>query len=453
MKGRRMAAEFALLRGFRDRDALGWRAGRPVDAAQFCAAAAAFAAALPRKRHVLNLCEDRLNFMLGFAAALIARQVSLLPFSRAPGAVTDLYGAHADVYCLTDGRPIAPGLAAVAVPPLAPVQGTPEAPRIPADQLALIAYTSGSTGRPQPHAQSWGSLVADARGLGRQLRLARGAVRSVVGTVPPQHIYGMETTVMLPLQNGTAVHPGRPLLPCDIAAALSDVPGERWLVTTPTHLRACVANSVPLPPLRGILSATMPLPPELAREVEKRCSAPLHEIYGCTEGGALALRRPALGEIWRVRDGMRLRAVNRDAWVEGGHLAAPLRLPDRVELLGATEFRLLGRPEDMAKIAGKRASIAALNRELLRVPGVSDGLFFDPGTASRRTPRLAAVAVAPGLVPEAILRVLRHRIDSAFLPRPLILVAELPRTDTGKVPRAELLALLEAARARTRDTA
>ena len=94
-----------------------------------------------------------------------------------------------------------------------------------------------------------------------------------------------------------------------------------------------------------------------------------------------------------------------------------------------------------------------LTRELLSVPGVSDGLFFDPGMASRRTPRRAAVPVAPGLEPEAILRVLRHRVDAAFLPRPLILVAELPRTETGKVPRAELLALLEAARARARDTA
>lgn len=453
MEGLWMDSECGLLAGFGTEDVVGWQAGRPISAAQFCGAALAFAETLPRKGFVLNLCEDRLRFMLGFAAALIARQVSLLPFSRAPGVLIDLYHAHSDVYCLTDEQPSPAGLAALAVPPLTAARGCSRVPSLPATQVALVAYTSGSTGRPQPHSQSWGSLVADARALGKQLGLAHRPARSIVGTVPPQHIYGMETTVMLPLQNGTAVHAGRPLLPDDIAVTLRSLPGHRWLVTTPTHLRACVRDGVGLPPLEGILSATMPLPPELARQAERMWSAPLHEIYGCTEGGALALRRPAAEELWRVRDGMHLRRAGDAAWVEGGHLASPLRIPDRVELIGSTEFKLLGRPEDMAKVAGKRASLTGLTSELLSVPGVRDGLFFEPGATGQSTPRLAAVVVAPDLNQELILRALRERVDAAFLPRPLIMVTELPRTETGKVSRADLLALLEAARGRNRDNA
>jgi acyl-coenzyme A synthetase/AMP-(fatty) acid ligase len=118
-------------------------------------------------------------------------------------------------------------------------------------------------------------------------------------------------------------------------------------------------------------------------------------------------------------------------------------------VLSDTEFELLGRPEDMKKIAGKRASIEALNAELRRVPGVEDGVFFDPGGSAR----LAAVVVAPGVAPQAILRALRQRIDAAFLPRPLIMTDALPRTTTGKVARAALLALLEDARARHRHPA
>ncbi len=448
-----MAPELALVERFRADDAIGWHASETIDAARFCSSAAALAAALPRKRHVLNLCEDRLSFMLGFAAAMIARQVSLLPSSRSPGAVLDVFASHSDVYCLADGGEIPANLSVVMVPPFPGSSGAFEVPRFPADQVALIAYTSGSTGRPQPHSQSWGSLVADARALGKQLGFAERRARSVVGTVPPQHIYGMETTVMLPMQNGMSVHSGRPLLPWDLAVALAGMPGERWLVTTPAHLRACISEGVHMPPLAGLLSATMPLLTDLARKVEQRWSAPVHEIYGCTEGGALALRRPARGEGWRVREGMRLRQTGKETWVEGGHLAHPLRIPDRVEVLSETQFKLLGRPDDMAKIAGKRASIEALNVELLRVPGVEDGAFFDPGTASRGEPRLAAVVVAPGIEPEAILRALRERIDLAFVPRPLIVADALPRTATGKVARAELLALLEAAQARNRDLA
>lgn len=448
-----MAPELALIERFRADDAIGWQGGKAIDAGRFCRTAMALAALLPRKRHVLNLCEDRLSFMLGFAAAMVAGQVSLLPYSRAPGAVLDLLASQPDTYCLSDGEGLPPGLPAIMTPAFAQSDGGFDVPRFVADRLALIAYTSGSTGQPQPHSQTWGSLVADARALGAYLGLAAGGACSIVGTVPPQHIYGMETTVMLPMQNGVPVHPGRPLLPADIAAALAAASGRRWLVTTPAHLGACAGENVQMPPLAGILSATMPLAAELAQRIEQRWSAPVHEIYGCTEGGALALRRPALEENWRVREGMRLRSAGGETWVEGGHLARPLRIPDRLEVLSETQFRLLGRPEDMAKIAGKRASIAALNRELLRVPGVKDGVFFDPGSAARRATRLAAVVVAPGSDPEAILRVLRERIDPAFLPRPLIMVEALPRTATGKVARAELLGLFEAAVARNRNLA
>ena len=41
-----------------------------------------------------------------------------------------------------------------------------------------------------------------------------------------------------------------------------------------------------------LLCATAPLSPQLAAEAEARFRAPLHEIYGCTEAGQIATRRP-----------------------------------------------------------------------------------------------------------------------------------------------------------------
>jgi acyl-coenzyme A synthetase/AMP-(fatty) acid ligase len=58
--------------------------------------------------------------------------------------------------------------------------------------------------------------------------------------------------------------------------------------------------------------------------------------------------------------------------------------------------------------------------------------------------RLAALAVAPGVPAAAIMRALREKIDPAFLPRPLVLVAALPRNALGKLPREALLRLLRA---------
>jgi acyl-coenzyme A synthetase/AMP-(fatty) acid ligase len=446
-------AELPLIRGFEPNATVGWSGGEPISAARFCAAAIGLATVLPRRRSVLNVCEDRLNFMLGFAAALIARQVSLLPYSKAPGVVRDLCNSHPDSYCLADSGDLPAGLPAFIVPPWRALDGAAAAPQLSSDLDALVAFTSGSTGRPQAHSKTWGSLVSDARSLYSTLGIDGSEAWCVLGTVPPQHVYGLETTVMLPLQNGGAVYSGLPLLPADVATALAGMPGNRWLATTPLHLRACVADRASLPRLAGIVCATMPLTMELAREAEQLWAAPVQEIYGCTEAGAVAVRRPARTERWHVRPSMRLQQKGQDTWVEGGHLPHPMRLPDRIELNSDTEFTLLGRPGDMAKIAGKRVSLEALNHELQRVPGVRDGVFFVPDDSPPGEARLAALVVAPELNAEAILRALRERIDSVFLPRPLLIVDALPRGATGKIPREGLLALVETAQARSRQSA
>jgi hypothetical protein len=64
------------------------------------------------------------------------------------------------------------------------------------------------------------------------------------------------------------------------------------------------------------------------------------------------------------------------------------------------------------------------------------------------TPRLEAIALAPGLTAATILARLRERIDAAFLPRPLHVVDRLPRNEVGKLPRAELLRLIGEASAK-----
>ena len=448
-----MRAELPLISGFEPNAIVGWAGGEPISAARFCAAAIELAARLPRRRHAFNLCEDRLNFMLGFAAAVIARQVSLLPYSRAPGAIRDLCGAHADSYCISDGGELPAGVPAIMVPPWRALDGASEAPLVPADVEALVAFTSGSTGRPQAHSKTWGSLVSDGRSLFCDLGIDRSGARAILGTVPAQHVYGLETTVMMPLQNGAAVHSGIPLLPADVTVALARTPGRCWLATTPLHLRACVAERVPLPHLAGIVCATMPLSSELARDAERVWGVPVHEIYGCTEAGAVAVRRPASSACWRVRPGMRLHRRGSGTWVEGGHLPNPIRLPDRLKLANEMEFTLLGRPSDMVKIAGKRVSLEALNHELQRLPGVRDGVFFIPDRCPPGQPRLAALIVAPELKAAAILRALRERIDAVFLPRPLLIVDAIPRGATGKIPREGLLAIAEAAQARGQRSA
>jgi acyl-coenzyme A synthetase/AMP-(fatty) acid ligase len=110
---------------------------------------------------------------------------------------------------------------------------------------------------------------------------------------------------------------------------------------------------------------------------------------------------------------------------------------------------LLGREADMVNIAGKRSSLAYLTQVLLRVPGVADGAFFVPEEPvdGADITRLAAAVVAPNQSPSAVMTALREHLDPVFLPRPLLLVPALPRSETSKLPVTELRALLHTERA------
>jgi acyl-coenzyme A synthetase/AMP-(fatty) acid ligase len=440
-----IASALPLLRGYPADGVIAWRGAEPVSAAHFAAAATALAAHLPRRRHVLNLCEDRYHFMLGYAAGLLAGQTTLLPPSRAPHALREACRDFADVYCLSDRGAVVTELQTVEVRdgPVAP-GATPGAREIDSGQVAAIVFTSGSTGRHMPHPKTWGSLVAGARTLGERLALSPGT--AILGTLPPQHMFGLESTVMLPMQNGLAVHAGRPLLPADVGAAVAALPRPLWLMTSPLHLRACIAESLAIDGLAGVLSSTMPLAAELARAVEKLWRAPLYEIYGSSEAGMIAMRRTASEDAWRLVPGLRISERDGTLWVQGNHVREPQPMLDRVQRLDAERFTLLGRKTDLVKIAGKRSSLDALNAALLGVEGVEDGVFFAPEGAAGK--RLIAFVVAPGRSAAQIRAALRERIDSAFLPRPLYLIARLPRGESGKIPR-QALADLAASLARS----
>ena len=427
-------------------DLIAWRKGTAFLLSDFLAAAGELASRLPPKRHAVNLCKDRYRFLIAFAAALASRHVSLFPTCRATEVLQQLNDRYPESYILTDHDDVPPGMPIYRVADGGTAAGTPlDIPVIPSARIAAIVFTSGSSGLPRAHAKTWGSLVHGAEALARQLPTDCTIPPVVVGTVPPQHMYGLETTIMLPLQRGWSLDAGHPILPADLHGDLADLPLPVWLMTTPVHLRAYVGRKTALPGIEQIVSATMPLTRSLAAKAEQLWDVPVHEIYGCTEAGVIGSRRPTAGDRWTLCPGLRLTQDGDTAWVSGGHVGQPCRLADRITV-HQDEFLLHGSNYDLVKIAGKRASLSALNTALLRIDGVVDGTFYRPGDG--RSGRLTAFVVAPGLRASMILGALRTRVDPVFLPRPLHLVDSLPRNATGKLPREHLEALAAACRSR-----
>ncbi|HEX5127250.1 MAG TPA: AMP-binding protein, partial [Rhodocyclaceae bacterium] len=306
----------------------------------------------------------------------------------------------------------------------------------------------GSTGVPQAHDKTWGKLTRNILGGAQALWHVTGQPAAVIGTVPSQHMYGFESTVLLPLLSGGILHAEKPFFPADILASLSAAPQPRALITTPFHLKTLLESDLPLPPIDLIVSATAPLSHALAERAEQASGATLLEIYGSTETGQIATRRTVKTAEWRCYADIRLEQRNDCTWASGGHIEMPIALNDVLELRGASggdraddnaRFILHGRHSDLVNIAGKRTSLAYLNHILNSLPGVVDGVFHLPDEEpTDGIARLNAFVVAPGLSVQHIVTGLREYIDPVFIPRPLVMVDALPRNSTGKLTSAAL---------------
>jgi acyl-coenzyme A synthetase/AMP-(fatty) acid ligase len=405
------------------------------------ASASALAAALPDRPAALNLCEDREGFLTAFLALLMRGQTCLLPPARAPAAIDEVLQEHPGSYRIDDVWLSANRRSSEA--------GARADLAIPPERIVVVGYTSGSTGRPVPNPKTWHCLSAAALFNAARMREVVGhapaqGVPWILATVPSQHMYGLEMSVLQPLLGGMAVHAAHPLYPADIAAALAEMASPRVLVTTPFHLRALMQSGVELPALAAIVSATAPLAAEQARAAEQRFATRVLEFFGSTETCVIASRLTASESAWTPYPGLVLEQREDTTRVAAPWLPAGVVLQDVLDLRGDGRFEVRGRNSDMVEVAGKRASLADLTRRLLSVPGVTDAVFFQPDAANDAgVRRLAALAVASGLDARQVLAQLASLVDPVFLPRPLVLLRRLPRNEVGKLPREALLAALQ----------
>ena len=445
----RAALPLALLTVAEPDRVFAWRDGHALPVSRFLADVHAVAASLPSACYAVNLCEDRYAFLVGFCAVVTRGQTNLLPPSRAVHAIEEVLAGHPGSYALGDAP--RDGISAHYVQirlDAHAAAAASEVPQIDGEQIVAIGFTSGSTGQPKANPKAWSSVQASSahntRTLGAALGLAPGDLAHVVATVPPQHMYGLELSILLPLFGPFAVHGGKPFFPADVAAALAEVPAPRMLVTTPIHLQALLRDPVALPPLAAIASATAPLSRELAAEAEARYGAPVIELFGSTETCVIAHRRTVGETAWHLYPDIVLKPQPDGTLVDAPYFSQPVVLQDIVELLPDHAFHLCGRNADLVEIAGKRASLADLTRRLLALPGVTDAIVLQlDGEDGAGVRRIAALVVAPERSESALLDDLRLAVDPVFLPRPFRRVAALPRNETGKLARAAVLDALK----------
>lgn len=409
--------------------------GRVVSLGNLWADVAQVARRLPNRPYLLNLCENRYLFSLALLAAASRGQVCLLPPSGQAAAALEILAAYPGAYVACEH---APGIADVEWFNVEPPRcgGLAEMPVFDWKRTALVAFTSGSTGKPKPCPHSLSTFRISAEMALASLGLGKKPLL-MVSTTPPQHMYGLETSIFWPLFSRLVLHDGRPFYPEDIRHTIGTSPWDAVLACTPAHLRSLAQSRRPWPRLACVISATDTLPETLAREAEDALGQSLLEIYGSTETLSFANREPLRESLWRPYPGVRLaRLADGQTRLVSPHLPEPVVLHDCLQLELDGRFAVLGRPSDLVKIGGKRGSLAELNRRLKGIDGVEDGFCY------LRQGRLAAVVVSR-LDKQAIREGLRPYVDEVFLPRAVHHVQSLPRNAVGKLAQAELEKLLE----------
>lgn len=400
---------------------------------------------LPDARFAINLCDNRYLFTLGFCAALVRGQTNLLPQNRAPATQTLLREQYPASYVLHDGlENLLDSCPQLNLNQLdLRGKGCNSIPQIPADHLAAIAFTSGSTGQPKANLKPWHTFVTSSRMNAREM-LGDGYCEQplfALATVPAQHMWGLETSVLLPLFSRLCISDARPLFPLDVAHQLQQLPEPRLLISTPVHLRALVHSGVAMPPMQQILCATAPLSQDLAQAAERYFGGELIEVYGCSEVGSMARRRTTQADEWQLFEGLEF--TEDLSLIRGAHLPQEQPLQDRIETEDGRHFRLLGRSDDMIEIAGKRGSLVEMNKLLLATPGVLDGVVFMPEAGQQAVTRPVALVVGKDITKQQLSARFSAHLDPVFMPRPLLFVDALPREDNGKLPRGKLLAFYQ----------
>ena len=424
---------------------------------------------LPQHQYLLNLYEDRYYFLLGFFLGLKRQSISLFPSTVTTHVLEQLNQTYNDILLLSEQSQKQEGFQhfdliqllnseAFQLKAYSHVETETILPPVEANREVAIIFTSGSTGQPKPYHKVWSDLVQVAELLAQEFLYEAGHKTSsaILATVPAQHMYGLESSIIMALQNGLTIHAEKPFFPQDITHCLEDlqsVPEVQTItiVTTPLHLKACLKTDVRLTGVQQFISATAPLEQSLAQSCENLYGAPVREIFGCTEVGSMACRRTIETEQWTVLNDISLytdKEDSNDVIIHTSRSIQKFPFSDIIELIDNQHFVLKGRKEDLINLAGKRTSLSYLNHHIQSFDALSDACFYQDDQRSEA--RLVAFIVPADNVnktSEELVKELRAflktKIEAIFLPKKIFIVDSLPRNATGKLPLVALKKLFE----------
>ena len=336
-----------------------------------------------------------------------------------------------------------------------------DAAELDLDHCWLSLCTSGSSGEPKRIEKTLRQLSNEVQAL-EHLWGAELGPACMIGSVAAQHIYGLLFRVLWPLCAGRPFVRRQLAFPEDLQRASREQPAFAW-VASPALLKR-MGDNLDWPALssvRRVFSSGGALPPEAAQSLQRRLGQWPTEIFGSSETGGIAWRQG--GGLWQPFAGVEL-SQDRD----GALLIASPYLPtghvehtaDAARIAEDGRFELLGRLDRIVKLEEKRISLPMLEQALVAHDWVSEARL---GVVQENRASLGALLVLSdaglrGLrnqgrraVTEGLRRHLSEHCETLALPRRWRWLRQLPLNAQGKLPQAEVEALLMAPRPKAPD--
>ncbi|MCU1352273.1 MAG: fadD 1 [Acidimicrobiales bacterium] len=329
--------------------------------------------------------------------------------------------------------------------------------------VAFVMWTSGTTGRPKPVLHTHDAYIEL---LDRVLGPLRGAGRT--SARPSPNLIPVSMALNAGLYNCLfGLRAGAPLVIMDgfrpdVFAELVRRFEIRSTVLPPAAMAMLTDSDVDdLAPLRYVRSITAPLSPLQARRFVAKFSVHVLNGYGQAEIGEVigwtaadakahpekvgAVGRPHPGVDLRLRDDGRLLVrppntavgigdrMDADGFIDTGDLA-------RIDDEGFVWIE--GRAGDLINRGGNKVHPGAVEEVLRLVPGVDDAAVVGaPDDRLGEVP--VAFLVGSGADERDLLAACREHLVAYKVPVAFRWVDQLPRSEVGKILRAELVASLD----------
>lgn len=320
-------------------------------------------------------------------------------------------------------------------------------PRNP-DDIFLKLFTGGSTGRPKVWSKSPGNLLTEAFFLSQFFNISEKDI--FASTVPPNHIYGLLFSVLVPFISSAAVLDDIFAYPGEIINAVKNNLAT-VLISVPMHYRILRGGGFSTPSLRLAFSSGGKLDNDDAGSFFQNTNLKVAEIYGSTETGGIAYRyNSGSGGKWSPFESVKWKIKNERLCVSSDYISQELFRDndgfyitgDRAEHEDESGFNLLGRADGIVKVGGKRVDINKIQEKLRGMSGINDAVVISMPSDKGRENIIAALYEGSVEEDEVKKRVSKI-IEDYELPRKIKRAQKIPSTSTGKYDHQKIEKILK----------